>query len=121
MKITVVGAYGYTGKLICQELENHQLKFSVAGRDAEKLELLKSSLNSNPTSIEGDITNTDTAQKIIAQSDIIINCAGPFTEESNHLLSLVAKSGKAYLDITGEIGFIKNSHESFHEEAVKSK
>lgn len=121
MNITVVGAYGYTGKLICHELENNRLKFSISGRDAAKLESLKTTLKSNPISIPGDITNSEIAKKIISESDIIINCAGPFTEESNHLLSLVATSGKVYLDITGEIGFIKNSRESFHEEAQKSK
>lgn len=121
MNITVIGAYGYTGKLICHELENHQLKFSIAGRDAAKLESLKTILKSNPISIPGDISISEIAGKIISESDLIINCAGPFTEESKLLLSLVATRGKVYLDITGEIGFVKNSRESFHEVAQKSK
>lgn len=120
MRITVIGAYGYTGRLICNELENHGLKFSIAGRDEAKLKRFKTTLKTNPDSFPGDILEDQIAKKIIADSDILINCAGPFTEESQNFLALVSASGKIYLDITGEIGFLKNSRESFHETALKS-
>ena len=58
---------------------------------------------------------------LIENSDVIINCAGPFTEESFLLVKNVAKSGKIYLDISGEIGFIKNSRDYLQEISVKNK
>lgn len=40
--VTVWGATGYTGRLVCEHLAKHACKFSftIAGRDPEKLSLL---------------------------------------------------------------------------------
>ena len=43
MKIVLIGAYGYTGKIICDILEKENISFSIAGRDIDKLNQIKSS------------------------------------------------------------------------------
>ena len=47
MRISIVGAYGYTGRLICAELENVGTPFSIFGRNEKKLEELKEKLKSH--------------------------------------------------------------------------
>lgn len=120
MRITVIGAYGYTGQLICHELLEAGILFSIAGRNSEKLEALKMALTGIDQSFHIDLRLQSDVDHIVSVSDIIINCAGPFTEESALLLEKVASSGKIYLDISGEVGFIKNSRENYHQKAIES-
>jgi len=120
MRISVIGGYGYTGKLICHELDRAGFDYTVVGRNAEKLAALRDELSGEIHFRLGDIQLTDFASEISASSDLIINCAGPFTEESSEFLRQVVESGKIYLDITGELGFVRNAHQNYHQLAEKS-
>lgn len=121
MRISVIGAYGYTGQLICNELDKAGLVYAIAGRDAVKLEALHAQLTGAQFAFTGDITQPDFAEEIIHHTDLILNCAGPFTEESTDFLNRVAASGKAYLDISGELGFVRDSQLKLHHLALASK
>ena len=120
MRIALIGAYGFTGSLIAQELQNAKLAYTGYGRSFEKLTTLQSEF-SFLTKIEAiDLRKQKDVDSIVSNSDVIINCAGPFTEEATLLLDKIADSGKVYLDITGEIGFVRASHEKFNERAIAS-
>jgi len=121
MRISIVGAYGYTGRLICAELENVGIPFSIFGRNEKKLEELKEKLKSVPLAMALDMRKEEDVQLVINESDLIVNCAGPFTEEAQLLTRSAAKNGKKYLDITGELGFVRNSYMNNHEESLKNK
>lgn len=117
MKIVVIGAYGYTGKLICEEFERHSIVFSIAGRNWGKLKLLKDSMNSVERYFVCDIKNPNDTIEMLNFADVVVNCAGPFTEESSDFLEFITKFGKVYIDITGEVEFVKNSREKHHDPA----
>tara|TARA_Y100000991_G_scaffold103396_1_gene77869 strand:+ start:709 stop:1779 length:1071 start_codon:yes stop_codon:yes gene_type:complete len=114
MRISVVGSYGYTGKLICKELNKTKYSYSIYGRNIDKLNHLKRGNSNILNSKSIDLRRIQDVRFIIEKSDIIINCAGPFTEESFLLVENAAKNGKIYLDISGEIGFVKKSYEHLH-------
>jgi short subunit dehydrogenase-like uncharacterized protein len=118
MKIVVIGAYGYTGRLICDELEAAGLNFSVCGRNHEQLAELKATYAQVKELLVGDILDTEFGKAICATHDYIVNCAGPFSQESADFISIVAESGKTYLDISGEVGFLKKSKEENEEKAL---
>lgn len=120
MRISVIGGYGYTGKLICHELDRAGFDYTVVGRNAEKLTALGDELSGAIHLRLGDIQLTAFASEIIDSSDLIINCAGPFTEESSEFLRQVVESGKIYLDITGELGFVRKARQNYHQLAEKS-
>jgi short subunit dehydrogenase-like uncharacterized protein len=120
MRISIVGAYGFTGKIICEELNKINYSYSIYGRDIENLNELKRE-NSNIINLKSiNLRLIKDVNYIIENSDVIINCAGPFTEESFLLVEKVAESGKIYLDISGEIGFIKKSKDYLQEISVNN-
>ena len=119
MKIVVIGAYGYTGRLICDELQTTGLNFSVCGRKQDQLVELKANYSAIEEVFVGDILNAEFGTKICKTHDYIVNCAGPFTQESAAFMAIVAESGKTYLDISGEVGFLKKSNEDYHEIALQ--
>ena len=120
MRISVVGAYGYTGHLICEELERAGIPFSAFGRNKQKLNSLKEEFNLVSSALVLDMRLADDVKQLIENSDLIVNCAGPFTEEAQLLVDSIANSGKTYLDICGELGFIKDSWVRNHEVAKES-
>ena len=121
MRISIVGAYGYTGRLICTEFENVGITFSIFGRNEKKILELKEKLKSVPLALALDMRKEEDVQLVIDKSDLIVNCAGPFTEEAQLLTKSATKNGKKYLDITGELGFVRNSYMNNHAESLKNK
>lgn len=120
MRVALIGAYGYTGRLICRELQSSNIIFSIYGRHPEKLDTLKREFPEIKNALAIDLRNKTEIDKVLAESDVIINCAGPFTEESSLLLEEVSKRRIVYIDITGEIGFVRSSREKFHLQAQAS-
>lgn len=109
MRITVIGAYGYTGLLICNELEKRKISFVVAGRENSKLIPLKELFSHITEFICVDISTNQGIEDVLASTDLLINCAGPYNEESADLARAASEFGKIYLDICGELDFVKNS------------
>ena len=112
MKIIVVGAYGFTGKLVCQQLNSEKIAFAVAGRDTTKLELLADEFDVVSEIITTDIT-TKKGVDFILNYDIFINCVGPFQLYSELLLEKAVANSKTYIDITGEEVFVSDSIEKY--------
>lgn len=120
MRIIVIGAYGFTGRLICKELALAGIRFALSGRNASALETLRAHYPQDMESYCFDIRKQDDVAQILSSFDLIVNCAGPFTEESSTLLEELAKSGKIYLDISGELAFVRHSWEQYHNIASNS-
>lgn len=119
MKIIVIGAYGYTGRLICEEFMLSGYLFSIAGRNKEKLQELQNKYPKIEKSECLDIRHDDVLS-LVSKYDVFVNCAGPFTEESSRLIEEIARNQKVYLDICGEIQFIKSSRERLGKKANDS-
>jgi hypothetical protein len=107
MVITVIGASGYTGRIICQKLASENLKFNVTSRRAEQLSRLKNEFKGINRSFELDLLNELSAQNVVENSEVIVNCVGPFLETGYTLVDACGRAGVIYLDITGEYEFAK--------------
>jgi short subunit dehydrogenase-like uncharacterized protein len=103
--ITLFGATGFTGQQIAAVLDQQHIPFRIAGRSAEKLKLLSTSLSSRPAWVTADAAKPATLAVLFAGSQVLINCAGPFTDLGEKVIIQAAMSGSAYLDVTNELGF----------------
>ncbi len=119
--ITVIGATGFTGTLIAQLLDKEQVPLRLTGRDRAKLDALGSSLSSNAEKIVLDVTDLSGLKTAIAGSDVVINCAGPFTTFGLKVAETVINAGVSYLDITGEQQYIAQVIERFNALAIKNE
>lgn len=120
MKIIVVGAYGFTGKLICAQLSNMAISFAIAGRNTEKLRLLQKEFQTIKEIRTTDIT-LEKGCDFVSDYDLIINCIGPFDVFSKLLVTEAVKQSKVYFDITGEEVFVANSIAMYHKMAIQNK
>lgn len=104
----IYGAYGYSGKLIARQAQRRGYSPILAGRNgavlteqAEKLAL---------PFREFALNNVDNIKTQLADVDLVINCAGPFSQTAAPLMSACLASKTHYLDITGEIDIFEHAH-----------
>jgi saccharopine dehydrogenase (NAD+, L-lysine-forming) len=108
-EIVVYGATGFTGRLICKELERRQIAFAVAGRDRNKLSALAASLKPAPEVIVAALDDAEALQAMAARCKAVLACAGPFARLGRPVLEAAIAAGRHYLDITGESNYVRDT------------
>jgi short subunit dehydrogenase-like uncharacterized protein len=97
----VYGATGYTGKLVAEGAKALGLSPILAGRNAAKVEPLAKRLGLPWRAFDlGDSTALDKAMTEVAA---VLHIAGPFSATSRPMVDACLRTGRHYLDITGEI------------------
>lgn len=98
MTLLVYGAYGYTGELIVEEAQDRGLDPIVAGRNGTKTRGVGITHG-----LDTRVFSPADAADYLDDVDILLNCAGPFTETYEPLVEACLETETAYLDITGEL------------------
>ena len=106
-KVAVIGATGFVGKQVVNELSNRGYSVIAIARDSSKVEA-----NDNITAISADVNNVDELAKVLEGSDAVINTfnagwANPnlyddFLNGSRNIEKAVEKSGvKRFITVGG--------------------
>jgi len=104
--VIVYGASGYTGRLICEYLRQHNVPFVAAGRSADKV----------AASMGGHVPGIETADYEVAEvghdvesltdlfkgGSVVCNTVGPFSKHGPEVVEACLAAGVHYLDTTGE-------------------
>lgn len=104
----IYGANGYTGELIARQAAREGLTPILAGRNAEAVERLSQELG-----LDNRVFSLENAEQVaehLADVDLILHCAGPFSQTSRVMVEACLTSGTHYLDITGEIDVFEMIH-----------
>lgn len=112
-RVTVLGATGYTGRLICENLAARGISFSVAVRHPDKVPSY-SHLNKI---FKTDLKDKYSIQAFLSETDILVNCVGPYMVLSRELMDQVRQCKIYYLDLTGEQSFVKESYDCSNQKA----
>ncbi|KAF8342697.1 Saccharopine dehydrogenase-domain-containing protein [Cantharellus anzutake] len=122
--ILVVGATGYTGRLVVENLTKHSnrsFKLQLGGRSASKLNALVSELGlKGVETVVVDTLKEDQVNKAVQGASVVIACAGPFHRCGTLVLAACARYGKHYTDITGEPWWIEEMIKKYDYLAFKS-
>ncbi|MFD9702367.1 saccharopine dehydrogenase family protein [Lentzea sp. NPDC059081] len=94
----VYGANGYTGRLIAELAVQRGERPVLAGRSREKVEPVAAALG-----LEHRAFSLENARGNLGDIDVVVHCAGPFSQTSDAMVDACLKSRTHYLDITGEI------------------
>jgi short subunit dehydrogenase-like uncharacterized protein len=97
----IYGANGYTGELIAREAVRRGLKPILSGRSQNKVEPLAKELNLTCRTFS--LEDKKSLEYTLREVDFVIHCAGPFSLTSKPMVEACLRTGKHYLDITGEI------------------
>ena len=113
--IGVVGATGFTGKLVSRELKKAASKFFLAARNATALAQLSDDLDGAETRIVN--VKDPSSFSELDDCTVLINCSGPFIDLGEPVVQSCLARKTHYLDLTGEQAFIKLVYDKYHEQA----
>ncbi|MGW6291176.1 saccharopine dehydrogenase family protein [Streptomyces sp. NPDC055058] len=100
--VTVLGAYGHTGRFVVAELRERGFLPILSGRDAGKLRALAASTPGaevRPATVD----HPASLDHALSGADAVINCAGPFAVTAAPVIEAALRAGIPYVDVAAEI------------------
>lgn len=98
-EVLIYWSYGYTGDRIARAAVERGWNPILAGRTASKVTEQTDELGCRARIFEAD----DAADRL-HDVDLVLNCAGPFSQTAAPLAQACLQTDTHYLDITGEVG-----------------
>ena len=111
--VVLIGASGFTGRLVARAIRRRGLPLAVAGRDEKKLAALASEVGAEVRVC--DVARPESIDAAIAGAKVCVSCAGPFLKLGEPVVAACAARGVHYLDTTGEQPFVRMVFEKFAE------
>ena len=111
-RIVVLGATGYTGRLVVDALNDQKLRPVLAGRNKEKLEALARKYDGLEW-VEVDASKQTHLQSMLVENDVLITLVGPYGRLGPPIVEAAIEAGAHYVDVTGEIEFAREVIERF--------
>ncbi|MER7924242.1 saccharopine dehydrogenase NADP-binding domain-containing protein [Streptomyces sp. NPDC096057] len=100
-RVTVMGAYGHTGRFVVAELRRRGLVPILSGRTPQRLAALGElhpDLETRPATVD----DPDSLDRALAGAAAVINCAGPFASTVAPVIDAALRAHVPYLDVTAE-------------------
>jgi short subunit dehydrogenase-like uncharacterized protein len=122
--VVVFGATGYVGVLTAKYLAEHApagTRVALAGRNEAKLEQTRASLPSAAHEwplIVADADSPASLDAMAARTRVVCTTVGPYLKYGEALLAAVVNAGTDYVDLTGEVPFVRYSIDKFSEQAA---
>ncbi|HEX8121793.1 MAG TPA: saccharopine dehydrogenase NADP-binding domain-containing protein [Solirubrobacteraceae bacterium] len=121
--IAVFGATGFVGKLTAEYLAKHAqdgVSIALAGRSQEKLERVRADLGVDWPLIAGDSSDPAAMKTLAESAKVVATTVGPYAKYGLPLVEACAKAGTHYADLTGEVLFMRETIDRFHDVAAQS-
>jgi short subunit dehydrogenase-like uncharacterized protein len=125
--IIVYGATGFTGQLVAEYLaadyrNDKQLKWAMAGRSLDKLAKVRDAIGAAPDTplIAADSGDAASLNAMIDQTRSIVTTVGPYLLHGNELVAACAASGTDYVDLCGEVPWMRRVIDAHQATAQRS-
>jgi short subunit dehydrogenase-like uncharacterized protein len=128
--VLVWGATGFAGGLVAEHLVDHydpaDLALALGGRSEDRLAGVADDLHGRREAwddiplVVGDATDGERLHEIAGQTDVVCTTVGPYTSYGTPLVEACANTGTDYCDLTGEVTWIREIVDRFHETAVET-
>jgi len=106
-RIVVLGASGYTGRLLAKALVRRGVRPVLAGRSVRRIRPLADELGGLETA-PADVTNPASVKALVRKGDVLATTVGPFARYGSVALEAAIGAGAHYVDSTGESGFVRS-------------
>lgn len=125
------GATGFTGQLVAEYLARRygvqgSLRWAIGGRSAAKLAQVRQQLTAvtpeatNLPILVGNSHDEPFLANMVQQTHVVCSTVGPYAFYGTPLVAACVQHGVAYCDLTGEIPWIRQIIDTYHEQAIQS-
>jgi short subunit dehydrogenase-like uncharacterized protein len=126
--IVAWGATGFAGRLLADYLAAQytpdDLSLALGGRDPDRLDSLAADLvdrhddwDELPT-VVGDATDPESLRAMARDTRVVATTVGPYTSYGTPLVEACIETGTDYCDLTGEVNWVRETVDAFHDDAV---
>ena len=125
LDVVVFGATGVTGRLVAaylaQRAEAAGARWAAAARNRDKLEgILAEDGVQDAELIEADLGDADSLAAMASRAKTVLNMVGPYTLYARPVIEACVAGGAHYMDLTGEIPFVRRVIDEFDERAKEA-
>lgn len=125
--VLVWGATGFTGKWVAKHLYDQypqsELRWGIAGRSAEKMESVREFIGDSAGEVKGllaDSNDEESLRELVSSCKVIISTVGPYAYYGSLLVKVCAEQGTHYVDLTGEVPWMREMIDAHLETAQAS-
>jgi len=126
--LIVFGATSFVGKVLCRYLleafgMQGELKWAAAGRSLAKLEALRLSLGERARALPlvvADAADETALRELCEATRVVASTVGPYALYGEPLVKACAESGTDYLDLSGEVQWIRRMVQRYEASARTS-
>lgn len=123
LDIVLYGATGFIGKLAAEYLAKAgpQVRVALAGRSLERLHAVRRGLGACAQDwplIVADLAEPAALHAMAAAARVVVSAVGPYSSLGLPVVAACAATGTDYIDVTGEVPFVRNSIDHYHQLAV---
>ena len=115
LDIVVFGATGFVGRPVAEYLAAHApdaVRIGLAGRSVEKLSEVRDSLGERAASwplLVVDALDRVTVEALAQATNVVVTTVGPYLRYGMPLVEACAEAGTDYVDLTGEVLFVRDT------------
>jgi short subunit dehydrogenase-like uncharacterized protein len=123
LSLVVFGASGVTGRRVAAYLAERagelEARWAVAGRDTGKLERVLGEIGiAAPETIVADVADPASLAAMASRAQVVLDLVGPYTLYGEPVIEACVAGGAHYVDLTGEMPFMRRTIDTFHDRAV---
>jgi short subunit dehydrogenase-like uncharacterized protein len=123
LSVVVFGAGGVTGRRVAAYLAERAgevgVRWAVAGRDPGKLERVLGEIGvAAPETIVADAGDPALLAAMASRARVVLDLVGPYTLHGEPVIEACVANGSHYVDLTGEIPFVRRMIDAYHDRAV---
>lgn len=122
--IVLFGATGFVGRLVAAHLSAHapnRLRVALAGRSHDRLAEVRDGLGSRAESwplLVVDATDATAIAAMATAGRVVASTVGPYARHGLRVVGACARAGTDYVDLTGELLFVRASIDTHHDTAM---
>jgi short subunit dehydrogenase-like uncharacterized protein len=123
LDVVVLGATGVTGRRVAAYLAERApqtgVRWAAAARDAAKATRVLADAGAQaPETIVADVGDPESLRRLAARARVVLDLVGPYTLYGRPVIEACVQEGAHYVDLTGEIPFVRRMIDEFDERAV---
>lgn len=126
LDVVVYGATGFVGTLTAQYLAGKLgakpgLRIGLAGRSVQRLQAVRRKLGAaaqNWPLIVAELSEPSALEAMASSTRVVISTVGPYARHGLPIVAACAATGTDYADLTGEVPFVRESIDRYHQQAA---
>jgi short subunit dehydrogenase-like uncharacterized protein len=124
LDVVVFGATGFVGRLVAGYLADHApdgVRIGLAGRSAQRLADLRARLGAAASAwplLVADSADPRSVGALARAARVLATTVGPYRRQGHALVEACAGAGTDYADLSGEVLFIRESIDRYHDLAA---